>query len=81
MQRKDAEAKLEGMGAKVTSSVSKKTDYLFAMADVAIPAAKVWAALQTASNADDKALMQTIFSGDDAVAYSFRGILPARRAR
>jgi len=33
MQRKDAEAKLEGMGARVTGSVSKQTDYVFAMAD------------------------------------------------
>jgi DNA ligase (NAD+) len=33
MERKDAEAKLKGLGAKVTSSVSKKTDFLFAMAD------------------------------------------------
>jgi len=33
MQRKDAEAKLEGLGAKCTGSVSKKTDYVFAMAD------------------------------------------------
>jgi NAD-dependent DNA ligase len=33
MERSDAEAKLKGLGAKVTSSVSKKTDFLFAMAD------------------------------------------------
>ena len=33
MQRKDAEAKLEGLGARCTSSVSKKTDYVFAMDD------------------------------------------------
>ncbi|MDQ3334190.1 MAG: hypothetical protein M4D80_03445 [Myxococcota bacterium] len=33
MQRKDAETKLEGLGAKCTSSVSKKTDYVFAMDD------------------------------------------------
>jgi NAD-dependent DNA ligase len=33
MERKDAEAKLKGLGAKVTSSVSKKTDLLFAMDD------------------------------------------------
>ena len=33
MQRKDAEAKLEGMGARVSGSVSKQTDYVFAMAD------------------------------------------------
>lgn len=33
MQRKDAEAKLAGLGAKCTSSVSKKTDYVFAMDD------------------------------------------------
>jgi len=33
MERKDAEAKLKGLGAKVTSSISKKTDFLFAMAD------------------------------------------------
>jgi NAD-dependent DNA ligase len=33
MERTDAEAKLKGLGAKVTSSVSKKTDFLFAMAD------------------------------------------------
>jgi NAD-dependent DNA ligase len=33
MQRKDAEAKLKGLGAKCTSAVSKKTDYVFAMDD------------------------------------------------
>lgn len=33
MQRKDAEAKLTGLGARCTSSVSKKTDYVFAMDD------------------------------------------------
>ncbi|HEX7704467.1 MAG TPA: BRCT domain-containing protein, partial [Kofleriaceae bacterium] len=33
MERTDAEAKLKGLGAKVTSSVSKKTDFLFAMDD------------------------------------------------
>jgi NAD-dependent DNA ligase len=33
MERKDAEAKLVGLGAKCTGSVSKKTDYVFAMAD------------------------------------------------
>src|SRR5215216_6381384 len=33
MERKDAEAKLKGLGARCTSSVSKKTDYVFAMAD------------------------------------------------
>jgi len=33
MERKDAEAKLKGLGAKVTSSVSKNTDFLFAMDD------------------------------------------------
>lgn len=33
MQRKDAEAKLVGLGAKCTGSVSKKTDYVFAMDD------------------------------------------------
>lgn len=33
MERKDAEAKLAGLGAKCTSVVSKKTDYLFAMDD------------------------------------------------
>jgi NAD-dependent DNA ligase len=33
MQRSEAEAKLEGLGARCTSSVSKKTDYVFAMAD------------------------------------------------
>ena len=33
MERKDAEAKLAGLGARCTSSVSKKTDYVFAMAD------------------------------------------------
>lgn len=33
MERKDAEAKLIGLGARCTSSVSKKTDYVFAMAD------------------------------------------------
>jgi len=33
MQRKDAEARLTGMGARCTSSVSKKTDYVFAMED------------------------------------------------
>lgn len=33
MERKDAEAKLKGLGAKVSGSVSKKTDFLFAMED------------------------------------------------
>jgi NAD-dependent DNA ligase len=33
MERRDAEAKLVGLGAKCTGSVSKKTDYVFAMAD------------------------------------------------
>src|SRR5688572_29687200 len=33
MQRSDAEAKLTALGARCTSSVSKKTDYVFAMAD------------------------------------------------
>lgn len=33
MQRKDAEAKLAGLGARVTGSVSNQTDYVFAMAD------------------------------------------------
>lgn len=33
MERADAEAKLVGLGARCTSSVSKKTDYVFAMAD------------------------------------------------
>ena len=33
MQRAAAEAKLEGLGAKCTSSVSKQTDYVFAMDD------------------------------------------------
>lgn len=33
MQRKDVEAKLKGLGARVTSSVSKQTDYVFAAAD------------------------------------------------
>jgi len=33
MQRKDAEAKLVGLGAKCTGSVSKKTDFVFAMDD------------------------------------------------
>lgn len=33
MERKDVEAKLVGLGARCTSSVSKKTDYVFAMAD------------------------------------------------
>jgi len=33
MQRKDAEAKLAGLGARCTGSVSKKTDFVFAMAD------------------------------------------------
>lgn len=33
MERSDAEAKLVGLGARCTSSVSKKTDYVFAMAD------------------------------------------------
>lgn len=33
MQRKDAEAKLAGLGARCTSSVSKQTDYVFAMDD------------------------------------------------
>lgn len=33
MQRKEAEAKLAGLGARCTSSVSKQTDYVFAMED------------------------------------------------
>jgi NAD-dependent DNA ligase len=33
MQRKDAEARLTGLGARVTGTVSKQTDYVFAMAD------------------------------------------------
>jgi NAD-dependent DNA ligase len=33
MERKDAEAKLAGLGARCTSAVSKKTDYVFAMDD------------------------------------------------
>ena len=33
MERKDVEAKLTGMGARCTSSVSKKTDLVFAMED------------------------------------------------
>ncbi len=33
MERKDAEAKLKGLGAEVTTAVSKKTDFVFAMAD------------------------------------------------
>lgn len=33
MERKEAEAKLTGMGARCTSSVSKKTDFVFAMDD------------------------------------------------
>ena len=33
MERKDVEAKLASLGARCTSSVSKKTDYVFAMAD------------------------------------------------
>ncbi len=33
MQRKDAEAKLVGLGAKVTGSVSRQTDFVFAMPD------------------------------------------------
>jgi NAD-dependent DNA ligase len=33
MERKDAEKKLTALGARCTSSVSKKTDYVFAMAD------------------------------------------------
>jgi NAD-dependent DNA ligase len=33
MERKDVEAKLVGLGARVTGSVSKRTDYVFAMAD------------------------------------------------
>src|SRR5258706_13590374 len=33
MERKDAEAKLTGLGARCTGSVSKQTDYVFAMAD------------------------------------------------
>jgi NAD-dependent DNA ligase len=33
MQRKDVEAKLAGLGARVTGSVSKQTDYVFAMED------------------------------------------------
>jgi DNA ligase (NAD+) len=33
MERKDAEKVLTGLGARCTSSVSKKTDYVFAMED------------------------------------------------
>ena len=33
MERADAEAKLTALGARCTSAVSKKTDYVFAMAD------------------------------------------------
>ena len=33
MERKEAEAKLTALGARCTSSVSKKTDYVFAMDD------------------------------------------------
>lgn len=33
MERKDAEAKLQGLGARCTSAVSAKTDYVFAMAE------------------------------------------------
>jgi len=33
MERKDAEAKLTGLGARCISTVSKKTDYVFAMPD------------------------------------------------
>jgi NAD-dependent DNA ligase len=33
MERKEAEAKLTGLGARCTSSVSKKTDFVFAMDD------------------------------------------------
>jgi NAD-dependent DNA ligase len=33
MERKEAEAKLAALGARCTSSVSKKTDYVFAMDD------------------------------------------------
>jgi NAD-dependent DNA ligase len=33
MERKEAEAKLTGLGARCTGSVSKKTDYVFAMDD------------------------------------------------
>ncbi|CAN5573744.1 hypothetical protein BH11MYX1_BH11MYX1_29480 [soil metagenome] len=33
MRRKDAVAKLVGLGAKVTGAVSKQTDFVFAMAD------------------------------------------------
>jgi NAD-dependent DNA ligase len=33
MERKEAEAKLVGLGARCTGSVSKKTDLVFAMAD------------------------------------------------
>ncbi len=33
MERADVEAKLVGLGARCTSSVSKKTDYVFAMDD------------------------------------------------
>src|SRR5687768_4447904 len=33
MQRKDAEAKLTALGARCTSAVSKKTDFVFAMDD------------------------------------------------
>src|SRR4029077_17427235 len=33
MERKEAEARLVGLGARCTSSVSKQTDFVFAMAD------------------------------------------------
>ncbi len=33
MERKDVEAKLRGLGARCTTTVSAKTDYVFAMAD------------------------------------------------
>jgi len=33
MQRKEAETKLQGLGARCTGSVSRNTDYVFAMAD------------------------------------------------
>ena len=33
MQRKEAESKLSGVGARCTGSVSRQTDYVFAMAD------------------------------------------------
>ena len=43
---------------------------LFGLADIAVSATQVWSVLQTASNIDDIALMNSVFSGDDAIALS-----------